>query len=560
MICLDLSQDARIRYVSDSVEDILGYLPYEVINKSCWEYFHPDEIPFARAIHGRGVELDKAAVLNYCRIKHKQGYWAGCECVFTIVYDVLVASTSIYQRGPRSEQRASEAPVVRRLFSSSPRDPRYHMLSYISNKFVQNSKPHAHEPRAALFLNRFTRTSTIMFATNGVSTILGIAPEQLVAKSFYFCIAENCLQDAVRCLESAKANDSIAYLRFWFRRPAEGDDGRDRDVQMQDARHSSDEDEDEGGVHLSAQRSGRHQQRGMPPPPVSRTNFAVQNSTSPSAGSSEEQSRSSSDHSVMSRNNTRIDTVFDAPMAAAHSSSSSLVPENERSSDNGPLEIEAVVSCTSDGLVVILRRALPLLPYAVEQPAPVYANGLFASPWAPEPVVPSLPSGVPNSIDTSVHPSDGSAHSNNYPSTPILGQAGDPVMSAIRDVAVFAWSLTGINGSLVQYGRGTPTGESQPPGGFPIWDPNSNADPDNKFNGFSNTTHRRTPGAAQPMDIDQQESSGSEDVVVWRRSSVMPQWQPNYRTDRTLGLVHENDEHNQQGQADDSKRDHGDHY
>lgn len=100
----DLTLDARIKYVSDSVEDILGYLPHEVKGKSCWEYFHPDEIPFARAIHGRGIQLDKAAVLNYCRIKHKDGSWIGCECVFNVVYDVLVASTSIYRRGPKSRR------------------------------------------------------------------------------------------------------------------------------------------------------------------------------------------------------------------------------------------------------------------------------------------------------------------------------------------------------------------------------------------------------------------------------------------------------------------------
>jgi hypothetical protein len=44
-------------------------------------------------------------------------------------------------------------------------------------------------------------------------------------------------------------------------------------------------------------------------------------------------------------------------------------------------------------------------------------------------------------------------------------------MSTIRDVAVFAWALTGINGSLAEYARGTPKGESQPPEGFPIWNP-----------------------------------------------------------------------------------------
>jgi hypothetical protein len=44
-------------------------------------------------------------------------------------------------------------------------------------------------------------------------------------------------------------------------------------------------------------------------------------------------------------------------------------------------------------------------------------------------------------------------------------------MQSIRDVAVFAWALTGINGCLTEYARGTPVGESQPPDGFPIWNP-----------------------------------------------------------------------------------------
>lgn len=100
---LDLSLDARLLYVSSSITDILGYSPQQVIGKSCWEYFHPDEIPFARAVHGRGVQLDKAAVLNYCQIKNRDGQWVGCECVFTIVYDVLVASTSVYRYGSKSQ-------------------------------------------------------------------------------------------------------------------------------------------------------------------------------------------------------------------------------------------------------------------------------------------------------------------------------------------------------------------------------------------------------------------------------------------------------------------------
>jgi hypothetical protein len=78
------------------------------------------------------------------------------------------------------------------------------MLTWISNKFSQRLTEPLHEPRAAMFVNRFTRTATIMYATSGVSEILGIHPNQLTSQSFYYCIQEECLHDAVRCLEGAK--------------------------------------------------------------------------------------------------------------------------------------------------------------------------------------------------------------------------------------------------------------------------------------------------------------------------------------------------------------------
>ena len=51
-----------------------------------------------------------------------------------------------------------------------------------------------------------------------------------------------------------------------------------------------------------------------------------------------------------------------------------------------------------------------------------------------------------------------------------LAPAQSAFMQSIRDVAVFAWALVGINGSLADYSVGKPVGESQPPNGFPVWD------------------------------------------------------------------------------------------
>ena len=481
---IDLSPDARLLYTSDSIVDILGYNPQEVVGRSCFDYFHPEEIPFARTVHDRGVQMDKAAVLNYCRIRSKYGHWVGCECVFTIVYDVLVASTSIYRVGMKSQSmynllelepcnphadslkgRAVDAPIIRRLFSSSPRDPRYHMLSHLSAKFSAAPSTRKHEPRAALFLNRFTRTLAIMYATTALASVLGVTAEEAKGKSFYECIQENCLPDAIRCLEGAKANDSIAYMRFWFRDPRPRNN---RTHSMSDVQ-SSDEDDD-GGVHLDGHLDERMEEDHNPQ--LAHPQLSTQ------------ESQSSSGYSTDQGANSGANVFGDARMNSSSDSSTSFSDDGRQRSNlqqpgtratADPVEVEAVVSCTSDGLVVILRRARPIftIPNAASPP-PVYTNGLFASPWAAPPIMPSNePSfslsgqGLPPYSAAPV----GATHGAN-------GDTGPPVdafMNSIREVAVFAWALTGINGSLADYSRGHPTGEAQPAAGLPIWDPNSDS-------------------------------------------------------------------------------------
>lgn len=113
----DLHSDASIQYASESIVDVLGYSPEEVVGKSCFDYFHPDEVPFARGIHSRGVMLDKASVLHYARIKDCNGNYVGCECVFSVVHDVLVACTSVY-KGDEKSRRKCQMSLTWMLFPS----------------------------------------------------------------------------------------------------------------------------------------------------------------------------------------------------------------------------------------------------------------------------------------------------------------------------------------------------------------------------------------------------------------------------------------------------------
>ena len=71
---------------------------------SIFDYFHPDDVPFAQARHSEGIDQDKAAVIHYARILNSAQEWVTCECVFTVVYDVLVACTSVYKKNTRNER------------------------------------------------------------------------------------------------------------------------------------------------------------------------------------------------------------------------------------------------------------------------------------------------------------------------------------------------------------------------------------------------------------------------------------------------------------------------
>lgn len=464
----DLTREARVLYSSDSIVDILGHTPDEVVGKSCWDFFHPDEIPFAKDFHSRGVKLDKAAVLAYCQIRNREGDWVGCECCFSVVYDVMVCCTSIYRRGMTSQKRAVEAPIVRKLFSSSPKDPRYHMLSHLSAKFNLGPTQQTHEPRAALFLNRFTRTLTVMYATSGIEQVIGIPSEEMKGKSFYYCIQENCLEDAVRVLETAKGNDSIAYLRFHFRdprvRPNRDAPSASEDEGTDEIMTDVTEDEDEGGVDVPEGSAN------TPP------GLTTHNSTSTS-GIDTDNPSTSNDEGRTSSNESGVLRAGDARVYASSQEPSSPSANGRENL----IELEAVVSCTSDGLVVCLRRARPMMPPSAHPQRPdqhAYANGIFAAPWAPEPVfLPPLPNAYANAarMGLMAPPQQvgavGGDDMSNYG-----GPTPNDFMQSIRDVAVFAWALTGINGSLTDYSRGKPVGESQPPEGFPIWHPQGNGD------------------------------------------------------------------------------------
>lgn len=378
---------------------------------------------------------------------------------------------------------------MRRTFSSSPLDPRYHMLSHISTKFTRPISEEPHEPRAALFLNRFTRTLTIMYATNGLKDVVGIPAEEMRGRSFYYCIAESCLQDSMRCLENAKGNNSIAYLRFWFRDPRIDDEppvsdeaSDDGDEEMTEVSEDFDaEDRDADAVHVKREPST---------PPASGLHRVERSAARTDVDSEDTHKRRRNSSGESSRAYESHEAIFGSARVEESSTSSmaqSPVSERRHSLSAESIELEAVISCASDGLVVCLRRARVAIPaLTAKQPTSRkrQRTGVFAAPWAVEPILPPLDIGkaatstppstssvsslpTPQRLGTTFAPALGpQAAQHPYPKG---GPAQHDFMKAIREQAVFAWALTGINGGLYAHKVGRPAGESLPSTGLPIW-------------------------------------------------------------------------------------------
>lgn len=360
------------------------------------------------------------------------------------------------------------------------------MLEHLSPKFKM--QPMEREPRAALILNRFTRTLTVMFATNAVSSILGVRPDQIQDKSFYECIAENCLADAIKCLESAKANDSIAYLRFWYRDPRRDEDFEE-DNEYDDEEDDEDEDEEDEQEHDEYMTNGDaanmdshpHTRNSMDVDVHEASDLKIKAEAGISPGLSKGtlggnpqmaffQPSQPTDFPPLS--GTR---AYQQPGETCDRTRNSGRRTNgHQSHRRNPIptfELEAVVSCTSDGLVVVLRRARPPIPSLHPPLLPVdFENGLFAAPWSEQPIRPYYP---PEHFYTFRPP----LLPQYMPLREHVKTAGGPpidqLMKSIRDVAVFAWALVGINGNLAAYGRGVPRESSQPHDTPTAWDPNA---------------------------------------------------------------------------------------
>lgn len=232
---IDFSEDARWLFLTESVSDLLGFEPRELIGRSALELAHPDEFSQVKQMHYDTIREDKAAALAYLRLKHKDPFkgYILCAVSRTVVHSVIVGSVSFAVPGGKALQNTSTAREVEvvtpsaKIFelkgwgdsspmmsnpdltspagcSSSDMD-----MSEASSSRSRGKKPmiisfnplSSRSPRSALILDRFSIHCTVLYCSND----LLLSTTKVLGRSFFDFVTSRTEQSVRSCIDVIKS-------------------------------------------------------------------------------------------------------------------------------------------------------------------------------------------------------------------------------------------------------------------------------------------------------------------------------------------------------------------
>lgn len=78
--------DGTYLYVSPSVQHMLGYFPDEVVGRSAYDFFHPDDVGAIEDSHDSILQTPRTTTVQY-RARHKNGQWVWLETISQAIRD-----------------------------------------------------------------------------------------------------------------------------------------------------------------------------------------------------------------------------------------------------------------------------------------------------------------------------------------------------------------------------------------------------------------------------------------------------------------------------------------
>ncbi len=113
-IVVILAADGGIRYGSPAIERILGYKTEDLIDKSAWEFIHPDDRPNLVSVFKQRIQESGAASPVEVRFLHKEGSWRILEAVGNNLLDDPAVEGVVINARDITERKRVEDSIQRR--------------------------------------------------------------------------------------------------------------------------------------------------------------------------------------------------------------------------------------------------------------------------------------------------------------------------------------------------------------------------------------------------------------------------------------------------------------
>ncbi|KAL0076998.1 hypothetical protein J3Q64DRAFT_1770097 [Phycomyces blakesleeanus] len=221
----DNTLNATYIYVSDSVFDVLGFTPEEMLGKGGYSLIHPDELDSAHLIHRANVMNERMSVMLTYRTLHKSGEYVEIDTVVNYCTDVVVCTNFLH--GNRTTvQHKIRASSVDEWFVISPdgsvhlvgswqdNQARLNKVLTVGNQWIKNRVAHQQEQRFSMILNKFTDALDIVFISRLAEPLVGAPARLTVGQSLYMFVKESDLESVEVQINLAKSNSRIVRLRF----------------------------------------------------------------------------------------------------------------------------------------------------------------------------------------------------------------------------------------------------------------------------------------------------------------------------------------------------------
>jgi PAS domain S-box-containing protein len=120
-----IDADAVMRFVSPSVERILGYAPAELVGQRAFDFVHPDDLEATLRVFTEGIATSGAVRTLEYRFRHKDGSWRYLEGVGRNLLDDPVVKAAVVNARDITERKAADEALraarqrLERLLASS---------------------------------------------------------------------------------------------------------------------------------------------------------------------------------------------------------------------------------------------------------------------------------------------------------------------------------------------------------------------------------------------------------------------------------------------------------